>query len=58
MIGMLLEELFNLLAVLSPLLLQPAQELAQAQRQLAFGFADAGRSFELISSGKDLTFPA
>jgi len=47
-IGMLGKEGFNLLTVFIQLLLERAQQLAQAQCQLAFGLGDRDRYFELI----------
>ena len=45
---MVLEKSLDLFPVLIQLLLQRAQQLTQAQCQLAFGFSDWGRGFELI----------
>src|SRR6266436_187121 len=47
-IGMVLEKSLDLFPILVQLLLERAQQFAQAQGQLAFGFGDRSRGFELV----------
>ena len=47
-IGMVLEERLDLFPILIQLLLERAQQFAQAQGQLALGFGNRGRGFELV----------
>jgi len=42
-----------LFAVFLQLLIQRTQKVTEAQRQLAFGFGNSGRGFELIGSRED-----
>ena len=52
-IGMVLKERLDLLAILIELLLESAQQFAQAHGQLAFGAGDRGRGFELVGLGEN-----
>jgi len=53
LVGMIFEQGLDLLAIEVQLLVQKAQEFAQAQGKLAFGFGDRLGGFELVSPGKD-----
>jgi hypothetical protein len=52
-IGVMVEERLDLLAVFVELLLEGAQEFAQAYGQLALGLGDRSRGLELIGLGKE-----
>ena len=52
MVGMVVEERFDLLAVLIELLIERTQEFAEADRQLALGFDDRLGRFELVGLGE------